>query len=233
MAKQAKLASMGEMLSMIAHQWRQPLNSINSNVAVVHIITAKHLPNNTFLQQKLDNITSQTQFMSNTIEDFSGFFRPDKTSSCFNPSETLQKALKLIDIHSEGITLIFKKEKTEMICGYENEYLQVLLTILHNAIENFSANRTENPTIHFTFRSSKTDVSLFIQDNGGGIQAENPNIIFDPYFTTNHRGNNSGLGLYMAKLLIEESMLGTLRVTNKNGGACFEITLPKGEKDGA
>ncbi len=167
--------------------------------------------------------------MSDTIEDFADFFHPDKKEIKFMPLTTIGRALKLIDAELKNITIEINTKKDIWLYTYENEYLQVLLTILHNAIENFTAHQITDPNIHFTLTSSKEKVSLFIQDNGGGIQTKKLKTIFDPYFTTNYTGKNSGLGLYMAKILVEESMQGTLNVTNKDGGACFEISLPKGE----
>jgi len=235
MAQQARLASMGEMLGMIAHQWKQPLNSINSNVAVLHLLTQRHLPDNTLFNQKLANITKQTQFMSDTIEDFSSFFHPDKHAVKFHPKETLKRALKLIEIENKQIdvTIEMKTDTSPIVYAYENEYLQVILTILHNAIENFTAKKIEEPALYISLDSTEKEVSLSILDNGGGIVSKDINAIFDPYFTTNHSGKNSGLGLYMAKLLIEESMGGSLSVTNREGGACFKITLPKEGEDHA
>ena len=231
MAQQARLASMGEMVGMIAHQWRQPLNSINSNVAVVQMLVKEKLPKAAVIDQKLDNIIKQTDFMSHTIADFSEFFHPDKEALQFNPYQTLQRALRLIEVEAQGVEILFL-EHEEManvgtIYSYENEYLQVILTILHNAIENFNANQIRDPRITFSFHTETEQVSLQISDNGGGIQTEKIEKIFDPYFTTNHSGENSGLGLYMAKLLLEESMSGKLSVTNKEEGASFTITVPR------
>jgi len=231
MAQQARLASMGEMLGMIAHQWRQPLNTINSNIAVIQKVVSDTLHNHIFLEQKLENITKQTQFMSDTIEDFSGFFHPNKQAVHFNPCDTLQRAFKLIHMETRHITTdITCPDEPVTLYSYENEYLQVLLSILHNALENFTLHQIENPTLKFIFQTDQEYITLYIQDNGGGIKAIPMESIFDPYVTTNNTKKNSGLGLYMAKLLIEESMHGILRVKNQNGGACFEITLPKGEK---
>jgi signal transduction histidine kinase len=231
MAQQARLASMGEMLGMIAHQWRQPLNRINSNIAVISSLANNHTNEEDILKQKIDNIKKQTKFMSDTIEDFTDFFHPDKKKIKFMPLTTIERALKLIDVETKNITVKITAKKDIWFYTYENEYLQVLLTILHNALENFTAHQTEDPHIHFTLSAEKEHVSLYIQDNGGGIQTKEIEAIFDPHFTTNHTGKNSGLGLYMAKILVEESMQGTLSVTNKQRGACFTITLPQGEQN--
>jgi signal transduction histidine kinase len=227
MAQQARLASMGEMLGMIAHQWRQPLNSINSNIAVIQKIIQKTIPENSFLNQKLSNVTKQTKFMSETIEDFSKFFHPDKDTLHFNPCNTVKRALKLIELETMRISIQLNCPQKLTLHSFENEYLQVVLSILHNAIENFHAQNIESPTIILNLHQTNHNIILNIQDNGGGIQTTSLSSIFDPYFTTNHSGKNSGLGLYMAKLLVEESMRGKLSVINQNGGACFSISIPK------
>jgi len=231
MTQQARLASMGEMLGMIAHQWRQPLSSINSNIAVIQKLTSESMPTDRFLEEKLENVTKQTYFMSETIEDFSSFFRPDKQTSNFDPCIVLQRAFKLLETDINKITLHINCPQTTFLENYENEYLQVLLTILHNAIENFQVRNIQSPSLYINLYDKETHVRLEIEDNGGGVDPEKIEKIFDPYFTTNHTGKNSGLGLYMAKLLIEESMSGTLSVHNANRGACFTITLPKRRND--
>jgi signal transduction histidine kinase len=231
MAQQARLASMGEMLGMIAHQWRQPLNRINSNIAVISTLANNHTNEEDILKQKIDNIKKQTKFMSNTIEDFTDFFHPDKKKIKFMPLTTIERALKLINVETKNITIEIQAKKDIWLYTYENEYLQVLLTILHNAIENFQTKSIEQPEITILLQASTSEVQLSICDNGGGIQIKHIDTIFDPYYTTNHTDKNSGLGLYMAKILVEESMFGTLSVTNEKDGACFKITLQTGEID--
>ncbi|KYJ86479.1 MASE1 domain-containing protein [Sulfurovum riftiae] len=228
MIQQAKLASMGEMLGMIAHQWRQPLNRINSNIAVLNSVIEEKDFDNPMLKKKLENIKTQTRFMSDTIEDFSSFFHPDKKAKYFQPYILVQKALTLIDIKNQQVSARLQGDTDIKVLSYKNEYLQVILSILHNAIENFAVTHTTDPLLDIVLKEDDTHTILSIQDNGGGIRHEKIETIFDPFVTTNQSGKNSGLGLYMAKLLIEESMHGTLDVSNRNGGACFTITLPKG-----
>ena len=230
-AQQARLASMGEMLGMIAHQWRQPLNRINSNIAVVSSISKEKTFDRTILQDKLQNIKNQTKFLSDTVEDFSNFFHPDKKKQEFMPQVILERALMLIDIHSKDIIVDIEAQKDIWLYSYENEYLQVLLTILHNAIDNFDARSVHNPKLEITLQTLGTEVSLTIQDNGGGIMQKDIDTIFDPFFTTNCTDRNSGLGLYMANILVEDSMNGHITVTNKKNGACFTLTVPQGEKN--
>lgn len=230
-AQQARLASMGEMLGMIAHQWRQPLNRINSNIAVINNISDSDTVDHTMLQDKTNNIKKQTKFMSDTIEDFTDFFHPDKKKIKFMPLETVERALILLDTHLHDISIEIEAKEEIWLYSFENEYLQVLLSILHNAIDNFKARPIHDPKIQIILQISGEMVSLCILDNGGGITSKEIHTIFEPYFTTNCTDKNSGLGLYMAKILVEDSMQGSLNAHNQNDGACFEITLPKGEKN--
>jgi C4-dicarboxylate-specific signal transduction histidine kinase len=180
------------------------------------------------LKLKIGNVKKQTKLMSDTIEDFTGFFHPDKKKTKFMPLHTVKNALKLIDMHTKYITVDIHAEKDIWLYSFENEYLQVLLSILHNAIDNFSARSTEDPKIQIIIEARDKEVSLFIQDNGGGIRHKEINTVFEPYYTTSNSGENSGLGLYMAKILVEDSMHGILKISNRHDGACFEITLEEG-----
>jgi signal transduction histidine kinase len=229
LSQQAKLASMGEMLGMIAHQWRQPLHVINSNIAVINMLSSQERCSDPLMQKKIESTKKQTRFMSETIEDFANFFRPDKRKTLFSPERTIHRALKLIGSQTEEIALEFRVEESTHVVAYENEYLQVLLTILHNAIENFHASGIKDPKIIFHIYHDEEDVVLEVRDNGGGIKQTPLQSIFNPYVTTNRTEKNSGLGLYMAKILVEESMQGRLFATNEHGGAVFTIILPKGD----
>ena len=171
-AQQARLASMGEMLAMIAHQWRQPLNRINSNIAVISTISGSGTMDHTMFQDKTDNIKKQTKFMSDTIEDFTDFFHPDKKKVKFMPLKTVERAFKLLDTQLQHISIDIKAGKEVWLYSFENEYLQVLLTILHNAIENFNTRSVQDPKIQIILQTSGEMVSLCILDNGGGSKAK-------------------------------------------------------------
>jgi signal transduction histidine kinase len=228
MAQQARLASMGEMINNIAHQWRQPLHRINSCVAVLHSIQAKNSEHQSHLDTKLKMIEENTKYMSDTIEDFSHFFHPDKVQTDFKLKESIEKSLFLIESRLSSVQVSLRVHKSLTIFSYNKEYQQVLLSILHNALDNFQSHQTLEPKIDIDAIERENDVILTIQDNGGGIQEENLQRVFEPYYTTKFKDEGTGLGLYMAKMIIESSMGGTLEVTNQKGGACFTITLPKG-----
>ncbi len=227
-AEQSKLASLGELLGMIAHQWRQPLNRINANIAVIDTLTGE----NPTIHEKIENVKKQTRYLSETIEDFSHFFHPDKKKLTFEPSKTVHKALMLIEPKEVGISFDIP-DTPVYITSYENEYLQVLLSILHNMLENFKVHRTANPCIHIALTETTQEVILSLEDNGGGIKTEKIENIFDPFVTANVTGKNSGLGLYMARVLVHTSMKGTLKAQNQHNGVLFTITLPKGKQNNA
>ena len=231
MVHQARLASMGEMINNIAHQWRQPLNRINSCVAVLNSIPHSNFTENKIITSKIKSIEKNTKYMSNTIEDFANFFHPNKVQTQFIVQNTIKKALTLIATRITTVNIIICPYDEVAVYSFENEYQQVLLSILHNAIDNFNEKDTATPTINITLKSDKTHSYLSIEDNGGGVNHKDINRIFEPYFTTKFRAEGTGLGLYMAKMIIESSMGGKLSVENKNSGACFEIKIPIGTKD--
>jgi PAS domain S-box-containing protein len=230
-AQQRKLASMGEMLSIIAHQWRQPLNSINSNVAVIGSVLAKETIDQKILQEQMEKIENNTQYMSDTIEGFSNFFRPNKPKKEFNLQDTIKSALELLTPRSNDIEINIMYNQEIELCTFKEEYQQVIMIILNNAIDNFESKRVEDPKIDIVI-AEDTDMSyLSICDNGGGIDKDKIDHIFDPYFTTKFSKEGVGLGLYIAKMLIEDSMPGLLEAKNTKDGICFEITVPKGVAD--
>lgn len=229
MTHQARLASMGEMLGSIAHQWRQPLNRINSSVAVLSSISASDCTQNKMLTSKIKSIEQNTRYMSDTIEDFANFFHPDKQQTRFSLQDAVEKALTLIESRIKNIDVTITSNEEIWVSSFEKEYRQVILTILHNAVDNFEAKATENPQINIILKRSKGNPWLCIQDNGGGIDNKDINRIFEPYFTTKFHAEGIGLGLYMAKMIVESSMGGYLKVQNKDLGACFTIEIPEGE----
>lgn len=226
-AQQARLASMGEMINNIAHQWRQPLNRINSNVAVMGSIIRSDQIDRALFAKKINNIKLNTKYMSDTIEDFANYFHPDKRQTSFEIETVLNGALKLLVSRLEGIDIQVSSEEAVTAFSFEKEYQQVLLAILNNAIDNFESKGIKRRRLEIIIKGYPTVAYLSIQDNGGGIEAKDIQHIFDPYYTTKHSDLGTGLGLYMAKMLIENSMHGHLNAKNMNGGACFEIEIAK------
>ncbi|WP_158298200.1 ATP-binding protein [Sulfurovum sp. NBC37-1] len=231
--KQAKLAGMGSMISNIAHQWRQPLSRINSNITVMKMLLDSNEAQKEQLTEKLNSIEENTQYMSDTIEDFLHFFHPNKQKTSVLLQACVEKALHLTGIYSKNIKVSINANKESWVYTYEKELIQVILIILNNAMDNFKIKSTSDPKIEISVESHQGKALLSIRDNGGGIEEKEIDRIFEPYYTTKFKHEGTGLGLYMAKLLTENSMGGSLRVKNVKGGALFEIALPKGENKDA
>ena len=226
MAQQSRLASMGEMLSSIAHQWRQPLNRINSNVAVLRSALRREPVNHELLVSQTGMIEKNTKYMSDTIEDFANFFHPEKKEVIFFLEDVTNKALSLLEQRTDNVDIHVISDKNIELFSFEKEYVQVLLIILNNAIDHIEFKDIKKAKIDIFIKEHDGMASLYILDNAGGIDEKIIDRIFDPYYTTKFSREGMGLGLYMAKMMVENSMHGLLKVRNKNGGACFEIIIP-------
>ncbi len=222
--QQSKMALMGEMISMIAHQWRQPLNIITLNIAKLE---TGILFNNEISNEEICNVTSeinnQSQYLSNTIDDFRYFYKPDKESVTVKLEDVVSKSLSIINasLISSHIEIIEEYKSKEEIELYDNEIIQVILNILRNAQDNFREKHTKAPYIKITTENR----TISICDNGGGISEDIIEKIFDPYFSTKNEKNVTGLGLYMSKTIIEKHHGGILHVENRGDGVCFVIEI--------
>ncbi|RZV19292.1 PAS domain-containing sensor histidine kinase [Aliarcobacter butzleri] len=229
--QQNKLAQMGEMIENIAHQWRQPLAQINSSIILIDAILEKHNFKDTLVENKLTEIESLTSYMSKTISDFKNFFNPNKKKTIFNVEEAIQKANDILKglINSHHIQLEMNIEKDLKINSYLGELQQVILIIINNSIDAFIHMNIHFPKILINAYTDNESLVIHIEDNALGINSDLLDKIFEPYFTTKHKAQGTGLGLYIAKLVVENSLLGFLSVENKQNGACFTIKIPKGE----
>lgn len=230
LTRKSRLATMGEMLDSIAHQWRQPLMAINS--ILLHFDRELELRNalqKDFVKNKLAEIENMTNYMSHTIEDFRNFFHQDKQKIDIDPKDILKKAQDLLQSNLKDISMTVNIENNITFTGYPNELLQVIVSILHNAINIFYDRNITNKNIFITTYQTTSYVCITIHDNAGGIQIENLEHIFKPYFSTKHQYGGTGLGLYICKIIVEESMHGIITVSNVNRGALFTIKLPKGK----
>ncbi|MDH1975986.1 PAS domain-containing sensor histidine kinase [Aliarcobacter butzleri] len=229
--QQNKLAQMGEMIENIAHQWRQPLAQINSTIILIDAILEKHNFKDTLVENKLTEIESLTSYMSKTISDFKNFFNPNKKKTIFNVEEAIQKANDILKglINSHHIQIEINIEKDLKINTYLGELQQVILIIINNSIDAFIHMNIHFPKILINAYTDNESLVIHIEDNALGINSDLLDKIFEPYFTTKHKAQGTGLGLYIAKLVVENSLLGFLSVENKQNGACFTIKIPKGE----
>ncbi|MCG3650733.1 PAS domain-containing sensor histidine kinase [Aliarcobacter butzleri] len=229
--QQNKLAQMGEMIENIAHQWRQPLAQINSSIILIDAILEKHNFKDTLVENKLTEIESLTSYMSKTISDFKNFFNPNKKKTIFNVEEAIQKANDVLKglINSHHIQMEINIEKDLKINSYLGELQQVILIIINNAIDALIHMNIHFPEILINAYTDNESLVIHIEDNALGINSDLLDKIFEPYFTTKHKAQGTGLGLYIAKMIVENSLLGFLSVENKQNGACFRIKIPKGE----
>jgi len=229
MCQQSRLAAMGEMIDSIAHQWRQPLNGLGIIVQGLRHLSSQKDFDWSLLKDIEGEIMEKITFMSQTIDDFSTFFRITKEKKIFNILTNINDAIRLIDVQLKDYNIntnIHISDNLVLdILGFANEFRQVMLNIIHNAMMAIIQSQQKNGNIDIYIKETKKSLTLEIEDNGGGILKKNMHKIFDPYFTTKDKG--SGIGLYMSKIIIEHHMQGTLNVKNKNDGAKFTITLKR------
>ena len=223
---------MGEMIENIAHQWRQPLSQINSSVLVIDNLLNIESKNYLAIDKKLIEIENLTLYMSKTIDNFKNFFDPDKQETNFSIQEIIGSSLLISknSITDKQIVIEFDTNRNDNYYGLEDELQQVLIILLNNAREVLIEKNIKKPVITIRTSSSiNNNYSIMICDNGGGISEDIIDKIFEPYFTTKHKSQGTGLGLYISKLIIEENMMGRISVSNINEGACFKIELPNKE----
>ena len=224
---QSKLARMGTMISMIAHQWRQPLSELSGILMELETATKFKKVNEEHILKSIDKSDKMIEFMSNTIDDFRNFYKSDKQKEYFSILNSCQKAISLINatLQDGQIKLILDVKDEKKIFGYPTEYSQVILNLISNARDVLIEKNIKKPqiTLSLKFRGSLSIVE--IADNAGGIKDDNIELIFDPYFTTKDSSKGTGLGLYISKLIIERNMGGELSVRNENGGAIFKIEV--------
>ena len=229
---QSKLVQMGEMIENIAHQWRQPLAQINSSVLLIDMILNKNKFIDNTVENKLEEIESITTYMSKTIDDFKNFFDPNKQKNRFKIKNAIEKSFDILKglTNLHHIKVIIDIEKDLECDGYLEELQQVILIILNNAIDALIINKISSPEITFKAYTKETEIIISIEDNALGIKDKYLNKIFEPYFTTKLKTQGTGIGLYMAKMIIESGLEGNLSVKNTLNGSCFTIQIPKGEK---
>jgi len=231
--QQSKQAKIGEMLSMIAHQWRQPLTAISSSLIDMQIkIMLRKLNNNELIQyisNELNDIENFTQTLTNTVNDFKDFYKVSKKKENISIYIPIQKAYQIIDkvFKDANIQISIDCDTECKIKIFESEIIQVLLSILQNSKDNFIQRNIVKREIKVQVIETTEEVKIEICDNGKGIKKENLDKIFLPYFTTKDRKNGTGLGLYMSYKIIQEHHDGTIEVKNIDGGVCFIITLKR------
>lgn len=228
--KKAKLASMGNMINNIAHQWRQPLNRVNLSIQIIETLINKdsvELLHQNIIDKKFSSIHTNIKYMSTTIEDFIHFFHPNKDRNEINLLTLFKETVSLVKIRDESICFQIMCEDDITIVNFENEIIQVMIVILENAIDNFEVTKMKNKSIQIEAKNNEDEILISIKDNSGGISHNIINKIFEPYFTTKYEREGSGIGLYMAKILVEDSIGGHLDVESENIFTTFKISIPK------
>jgi len=228
MIAQSRHAAMGEMISMIAHQWRQPLSVIAMDANNIQAGIELDLLDNNELREVSQDIIKQTQELSKTIDDFREFFKPNKLVEEVSVKSIVADSISIVgkSLQNNNITLNVDVDDTVKIRTFSRELMQVLINILKNAKEAFCENKTVKKEVKIVLFSHEDHIKLRICDNAGGISTEIIDSVFDPYFTTKNESNGTGLGLYMSKTIVEKHLNGVIIVVNKNNGVCFEIDLP-------
>jgi PAS domain S-box-containing protein len=229
LAQRNRLEQMGEMIENIAHQWRQPLAQINSSVLLVDALLGSRNQRDATVEARLCEIESLTGYMSKTIDDFKNFFHPQKEAKAFLLEESLEQAILIVQGSFEDAFIAIERSLPEgMACyGFSREFEQVIVTILNNAKDALLLKRKEGREVRISVKEGSDTYAIFIEDNAGGIPPEHLEKIFEPYFTTKHKSQGTGLGLYIAKMLMQEGLGGDLFATNKADGASFAIYMPK------
>lgn len=224
---QGRQAAMGEMINNIAHQWRQPLNTLGLVIQQVQLYHDLGDFNGEFLKEKTLMCMGLIQHMSLTIDDFRDFFRPDREKEVFEVNQIIERTLTLIieSFKNQHIGIELHMDAHPMISGYPNEYAQVLLNILMNSKDALAGHKPEDARIVLHSFEENGKAVITITDNGGGIAGGVIDRIFDPYFTTKETDKGTGIGLFMSKAIIEKNMGGRLTVRNTGGGAEFRIEV--------
>jgi len=255
--QQSKMSSVGEILSAIIHQWKQPITALSYLLQDLSDSAIRGSADNSFIQSTANEALSQINYMTNTVEDFRRFLTPSKTKDKFNVATSVIKTINMLNKQIEkdniglNLTIInaqtdvstfnlselvnLETDKTDLGCflsyGYQNEFQQVLMNIINNARDAINADERKNNTdgqINIVISCLKEMIEISVADNAGGIPSNIIDKIFEPYFTTKSQ-KGTGIGLYMAKNIIENHMNGTIAVSDNDKGAIFTILLKRSD----
>ncbi len=238
MFQQARLASLGEMLQNIAHQWRQPLGALTM---IIQSFQSKFLSGKLteeFIDSRVDDAGVLAKNMSETLEDFRTFFDPNKSHKRFSIKKVIDKSIDLTkyQLEKEGVDVFFNMQEDIEIYGFENELTHVMLNLINNSKDALLENSIEEKQIRIIVKPTQNNVIITVIDNAGGIKNDIMTKVFDPYFTTKHKSVGTGIGLYMSKQMVEKHMNGKISCKNmqhKMGQselsdcAMFTIEIPK------
>jgi len=225
---QSKQAVMGEMITMIAHQWRQPLSTITLQISNLEVrkLLGEEI-NREDVENTFNEINSNVMYLSETIDDFQTYFRQDKERTHIEVRQLLDKAVNFIlpRLKDTKIEVLFDKNEEIAITTYMNELIQVVLNLLNNAIDVMSELDSDSSKLIIKVRRKNENVFISVIDNAGGINKSNLPYIFEPYFSTKGK-NGTGLGLYMSQMIIQKQFNGNIEVETSSKGSNFTIVLP-------
>ena len=224
--EQNRTAAMGELVRNIAHQWRQPLNTVGLVVQSILDDYHENSLNKEELEKGVATAMRCIKGMSKTIDDFRNFFRPDKVKKLFRLQDAINESLSLIEttLKNNEIKVSLNGDQELLAFGYANDFSQVILNLLANAAEALVGNKVQQKRIEIELRSSERNGVVVIRDNAGGIPEESKGRIFEPYFTTKVDG--LGIGLYMSKIIIEKHIGGSITFCNTANGVEFTVSIP-------
>ena len=228
MIAQSRHAAMGEMISMIAHQWRQPISVISMASNNILADIELEMLDSEELKENIKSTLEQTKYLSQTIEDFRNFFKPNKEKELINPLCIINDTLSIMDksLSNNNINITINSSEDLSVLIYSRELLQVFMNIIKNAKESFFNKNIENKKIEISILKRRNTVRIEIYNNAGAIEEKIKNNIFDPYFTTKDEKTGTGLGLYMCKTIVEKHLNGEIGFYNCRKGVCFYVDLP-------
>lgn len=223
----SRSAAMGEMISIIAHQWRQPLSHITTLMANIKIKQALNTLDNKSMQESFEKIDHTVKYLSETIDDFKDYFKPNKIKSEVNLTHLFNQSIFFLKEKMQQLEIqyIIDIDHNLTISTYKNELLHCIINIIKNSIDAFETNEIEERKILVEAKRVKEDLFLNIIDSAGGIENAISEKIFEPYFSTKNK-NGTGLGLYMCKVIITEHLQGDITITNEKNGTKVAIKLP-------
>ena len=224
---QSRFAAMGEMMSMVAHQWRQPLSTTTLMITRERIKLMLEGKEKEEYDKLLEKISDTMVYLSDTIDDFQTYFQPEKETSTIDINEFFKRVLTISEsrLVISNININIEKIDNCDIKVYVNELVQVFINIINNAIDAIEEKNILDGKILIHVKCLVQTIHIDIEDNAGGINEEIIEKVFEPYFSTKSK-NGTGLGLYMSKMILEQHMEGVLSVSNALDGASFHIELP-------
>jgi len=229
--QRSRVIALGEMISNIAHHWRQPLNAISIAAQDMRYAKADGELNDKYLEDSISKIVEISRHLSITLDRFGQFYREPKSKDDFCIEDEIVKTIEFFkDIHAnpdaKDISISFAPKHRHTVKNYKNEFSQAVLNILRNSQEAIIKHGTKDGFIEVEVLEVKDGIEIDISDNGGGIDGAQMERIFDPYYTTKYKTNDVGLGLYLSKMMVEKNMNGELTAQNYGKGLKMRIYLP-------